>query len=65
MLNRILGGKKIPLILPLFEVGKFHWNISEKPKNFYEFFCKIVILSMQGWTATTKHGVNEKEAQKD
>ena len=25
----------------------------------------IGIHSMQGWTATTKHGVKEKEAQRD
>ena len=31
----------------------------------YNFFNKIKIHSMQGWTATTRHGVTGKKEQKD
>ena len=40
------------------------WGSLDRPICYFVFFL-IGIHSMQGWTATTRHGVTKKEAQKD
>ena len=39
-------------------------NISVVRRHHFDFLL-IGIHSMQGWTASTRHGVTRKEAQKD
>ena len=42
----------------------YRWGSLDGPICYFVFFL-IGIHSMQGWTATTRHGVTKKEAQKD
>ena len=45
------------------QFNQFRWT-STKVIPIFFFFFLIGIHSMQGWTATTRHGVTRKEAEK-
>ena len=56
--------KKRPWLFVKLNFGELH-DLKLSVLHLFDYFFFIGIHSMQGWTATERHGIGEKQAQED